>query len=181
MGAVVMIELHAEAGEIPDVLLPEPVDQLLGSDSLVPGPHHDRRAMRVVGAEEDDVAAAQPPIAGPDIRLDVLDQMTDVDRPVGIGQTTGEQELFHRRSLSCVHASRLPLGICAVTTLVVPEVLTGARQRLNRKPAAEREWSPVATTTRPPGNPSSACEAGASTSTDSSRRTVRMERPAIDG
>ncbi len=57
------------------------------------GANHDRRAVRVVGTDIDAAIAAQLLETHPDVGLDVLDQVPDVDRAVGVGQGTGDQDL----------------------------------------------------------------------------------------
>jgi hypothetical protein len=57
------------------------------------GRDHDRRAMRVVGADEVHLVPAQPLEAHPDVGLDVLHDVPDVERSVRIGQRGGDEEL----------------------------------------------------------------------------------------
>jgi len=52
--------------------------------------HHDRCAVCIVGPDPGHVVTAQALKARPDIGLDVLDHMADVDRPIGIGQCAGD-------------------------------------------------------------------------------------------
>ena len=59
---------------------------LLGGD-------HDRRAVRVVGADEVHLVAAHALEAHPDVGLDVLHHVADVERRVGVGQRGGDEEL----------------------------------------------------------------------------------------
>ena len=63
--------------------------------ALLAGAHHDRRAVRVVGADVDGAVAAQLLEAHPDVGLDVLDQMAQVDVPVGVGQRARDQDFRH--------------------------------------------------------------------------------------
>ena len=53
---------------------------------------HDRRAVRVVGAHEMHLVALHALEAHPDVGLDVLHDVADVERPVGVGQGGGDEE-----------------------------------------------------------------------------------------
>ena len=84
--AAVIVELDVESSEIPDVSVPHFGNECFLAAAFFPRPNHDRRAVRIVGAEVDALVASQFLEAHPDVRLDVLDQMPDVDVPVGVGQ-----------------------------------------------------------------------------------------------
>lgn len=76
VGAAVIVEGDVEPGEVPQVGCAHIGDHLGLRPAFLPGPDHDRRAVRVVRA---DVYAGVPPQlleADPDVGLDVLDQMT---------------------------------------------------------------------------------------------------------
>ena len=63
------------------------VDDLLGGDALFAGTQGNGDTMFVGAAYHDDVASAQTQEAGIDVGRDVdAGQMTDMDRPVGIGE-----------------------------------------------------------------------------------------------
>ena len=67
----------------------------INSSSLrpsLPGADHDRRAVRVVGTDVDAPVAAQLLEAHPDVGLDVLDQVAEMDRAVGVGQGCGDED-----------------------------------------------------------------------------------------
>ncbi len=70
-------------------------DQLLLADALLPGADHDRRAVRVVGADVDAPLPAELLEADPDVGLEVLDQVADVDVAVGVGQGGGDEDAAH--------------------------------------------------------------------------------------
>jgi hypothetical protein len=53
VGGVVVVELDMETVEIPLVLVPHPVDELLRGDALLLGAQHDGRAVGIVGAAID--------------------------------------------------------------------------------------------------------------------------------
>ena len=92
VGAAVVVELDVEAGEIGHVGLPHPGDQFLLADALLPGADHDGRAVGVVGADVDAPPPAELLEADPDVGLQVLDQVSDVDVAVGIGQGAGDED-----------------------------------------------------------------------------------------
>ena len=93
MGGVIMIEVDVEIGEVPGVFLPGGGDQFLGCDPLALGPQHDGGAVGVVGADVDGLVALHLLEAHPYIGLDVLHQMPEVDRAVGVGQRAGDEDL----------------------------------------------------------------------------------------
>ena len=68
-------------------------DQLLGRRALGLGLEHDRRAVRVVGADEVDLVPLQPLEAHPDVGLHVLHDVADVERAVGVRKRGGDEEL----------------------------------------------------------------------------------------
>jgi hypothetical protein len=99
---IVVVKLDPETRKVAKVLAPNPIDELFGRDPLLLGPDHHRRAVRVVGAEIQAGIAAQLLKPHPNVRLEIFDQMPDVDRPVGIGQRRGNDDLArHGWSLSC--------------------------------------------------------------------------------
>jgi hypothetical protein len=74
------------------------------------GRDHDRRAMRVVGADEVHLVAAHALEPHPDVGLDVLHDVADVEGAVGVGQGGGDEQLARhgagafRRWLEAVEA-----------------------------------------------------------------------------
>ncbi len=60
---------------------------------------HDRRAVRVVGADEMHLVALHALETHPDVGLDVLHDVADVKRPVGIRQGRGDEEPAGRHLL----------------------------------------------------------------------------------
>ena len=70
---------------------------------------HDRRAVRVVGADEMHLVALHALEAHPDVGLDVLHDVADVERPVGVGQGGGDEE----------PAGHLLLETCAGKTAIL--------------------------------------------------------------
>ena len=93
MGRVVVVEADQEVVEILLVLGADVGNELLGFDAHVARLEHDRRAVRVVRADIDAVVAAQLLEAHPHVGLDVLHQMAEMDRPVGVGQGGGDKNI----------------------------------------------------------------------------------------
>ena len=92
VGAAEVVEADHEAVEVGLVLVPDAVDQLFGRDAFRLSTQHDRRAVRVVGACVPDFMPAHALKAHPDVGLDVLHQMADVDLAVGVGQRGGDEQ-----------------------------------------------------------------------------------------
>ena len=78
---------------------------------------HDRRAVRIVGAHEVHCVSLHPLEAHPDVRLDVLHDVADMERAVGVGKRGGDEEVA---------------GIRAQSTAVDG----GPRRRRSRQPAS---------------------------------------------
>ena len=85
---VVVVERDLEVGEVPEVDRVRARDELLGRDALPARADHHRRAVRVVRADVDAVVAAHLLEADPEVGLDVLHQMAQVDVPVRVGERT---------------------------------------------------------------------------------------------
>ena len=96
------------AEEIARVFLEHAVDQLARADAFLFGAQHDRRAVLVVGADVMHFVAAHALEAYPDVGLDVLDQVAEMDRAVGVGQGAGDEDaafwIGHRGSRGCGRA-----------------------------------------------------------------------------
>ncbi|MNV17558.1 hypothetical protein D3C71_1083510 [compost metagenome] len=91
VGRVVMVEIHAERGKVTFVTGLDVGDEGFRRHAGLLGGQHDRRAMGVIGADVPDLLAHQPARAHPDIGLDVANQVTQVQRAVGIGQGVGDE------------------------------------------------------------------------------------------
>ena len=89
---VEVVERDAEAGEVAALLLADAGDQLLGRDAFLPRLEHDRRAVRVARPDEQAVVAAHALEAHPDVGLDVLDDVAEVRRAVGVRQGAGDEQ-----------------------------------------------------------------------------------------
>ena len=73
-------------------------DQLLRRDAFGFGLEHDRRAVGVVGADEMHFVALHTLEPHPDVGLDVLHDVADVERAVGVGQGGGDEEFARHGS-----------------------------------------------------------------------------------
>ncbi len=67
--------------------------KLLGCDAGLLGGDHDGRAVCVVCAHEIDLVALHSLETHPDVGLDVLHDVADVEVAVGVGQCGGDEEL----------------------------------------------------------------------------------------
>ena len=91
VGRVPVVERDVEALEVLRALGGYPGDQLLRRDALGLSLEHDRRAVCVVGADEVHLVALHPLEPNPDVGLDVLHDVADVERSVGVGQGSGDE------------------------------------------------------------------------------------------
>lgn len=64
-------------------------DEFCFSDARLPGTDHHGRAVRIVRANVNAAVADQVLKSHPNIRLDVFNQMAEVDIAVGVGQGRG--------------------------------------------------------------------------------------------
>ena len=87
-----MIEADVEALEVPGAVGRDARDERLRTDSLLFRLEHDRCPVRVVRADEKDLVALHALEAHPDIGLDVLHDVPDVERAVGVGQSGSDEE-----------------------------------------------------------------------------------------
>ena len=99
VSAAVVVELNPERCEVAEVRLPHVGDQRFFAPAFLTGTNHDGRAVRVVRADVDAAMASQLLEADPDVGLDVLDQMPQVNVAVGVGEGRGD------KNASCGHAS----------------------------------------------------------------------------
>ena len=82
-------------------------DEFLRRDICLLGSDHDRRAMRIVGADEMHLMALHALIADPDIGLDVLHDVADMEGRIGVGQGSGHEKLSRCR---VAHRGMLSVG-----------------------------------------------------------------------
>src|SRR6478609_1676297 len=90
--AAIVIERDLKAGEVTAMSRVHVGNQLDFAAALLPRANHDRRTVRVVGAHVDHAGAAHPLKAHPDVRLDVFDEMPEVNVSVGVRQSAGHQD-----------------------------------------------------------------------------------------
>ena len=100
--AAVVVELDIERGEVALVGLLHLGDEFLFADAGLPGADHHRRAVRVVGTHVHAAVADQLLEPHPDVGLDVLDQMADVDVAIGVGQGRGDEDSTHRFQINVI-------------------------------------------------------------------------------
>jgi len=91
--AAVVVELDIESAEVADVIEPHIGDHRLFAAPFLTGADHDRGPVRVIRTEQPAIVPAQFLEPHPDVGLDVLDQMADVDLAVGVGQGGGDENL----------------------------------------------------------------------------------------
>ena len=79
MGRMIVVIADAKAGEILLVLLAHLRDHFFRFNAQLLRFQHDRRAVRVVRADEMHFVAAHSLVTHPDIRLDVLEHVAEMD------------------------------------------------------------------------------------------------------
>ena len=99
-----VVETDLEAGVIAFVFGVDAVDELFRRDALAVRAQHDGRTVGVVRADVQAVVAAQLLEAHPDIGLDRLQQVADMDRAVRIGQCARDKDF----TLWFRHCDNLP-------------------------------------------------------------------------
>ena len=85
MRGIEIVEANGEIGVIALVFLVYAGNQRLGADVLVQGAQHDGCAVGVIGADIDAVMTTHVLEAHPDVGLDGLDQVSQMNRAIGIG------------------------------------------------------------------------------------------------
>ncbi len=96
MGGVEEVQADAEGLIVGLVLALHGRDQLFGGEALTLGAEHDRRAVGIVGADVVALVAAHLLQPDPDVRLDGLHHVAEVNRAVGVGQRTGDENAAFR-------------------------------------------------------------------------------------
>ena len=92
MGGVPVVEADVIAVQIVRSLGGDACHQFFGCDALGLGLQHDRCAVGIVGPHEQHVLAQHALEAHPDVSLDVLHDVADVERSVGVGQGGGDEQ-----------------------------------------------------------------------------------------
>ena len=88
-----VIEAQVEPGQVLRAPGGDAAHQLLRGDPLGLGLEHDGGAVGVVGADEVHLVPLHALEAHPDVGLDVLHDVADVERAVGVRQRGGEEDL----------------------------------------------------------------------------------------
>ncbi len=99
-----MVERDAEIGEVALVRGLDRPDEVFRRQARLLGGQHDRRAVRIVGADVVRGVTGHALRAHPDVALDVADQVTEVQMAVGVGQGGGDEKLT-------THADAMPGGL----------------------------------------------------------------------
>jgi hypothetical protein len=94
--AAVVIKGDIELAEIREVGFPHIGDEGRFRPAFLLRTDHDRRAVRVIRTDEHAAVAAELLKAHPDIGLDVLDQMPEVNVPIGVRQRGGNENATDR-------------------------------------------------------------------------------------
>ena len=97
---MVVIVADIKPGKISLMFLTHLANHLLRRDAKLLGLKHNRRAVGIVGADEVDVVAAHSLVTNPDISLDMLQHVAEVDRAIRIGKGAGYQYFFRGLSHS---------------------------------------------------------------------------------
>ena len=99
VGGVVVVERDREVPKVGPVFFADRLDERLRSHSLLLGLEHDRSAVSVVGADVGAAVTERPLESHPDVGLDVLHHVPDVNRAVCVRQRARHQE----RAIRCGH------------------------------------------------------------------------------
>ena len=91
VGGIVVVEGHAKIGKVARVFGVHARNQLFRGDAFLLRAQHDGRAVGVVCAHVPALVTTQPLKAHPDVGLDVLNEVADMDRAVGVGQGAGDE------------------------------------------------------------------------------------------
>ncbi|CCK07695.1 FIG00733114: hypothetical protein [Cronobacter sakazakii 696] len=97
---VIVVIADVKARKIGLMLFAHLGNHLLRRNAKLLGLEHDRRAVGVVGADEINLVAAHSLVTDPDISLDVLQHMAEVDGAVGVRQRARYQNFFRDLSHS---------------------------------------------------------------------------------
>ena len=96
VGAVPVVKTDVKAIQIRLAPGGDISHKLLRCFARLLGGNHDRCAVGVVGADKVHLVALHPLKAHPDIGLDVLHDVTDVEIAVGVRERGGDEKLAHR-------------------------------------------------------------------------------------
>ena len=93
MCGLIVVDADSESLEVPAVALCHLGDQRFGGDARCVGSQHGRRTVRVARADIDAAVTAHALEPCPDVGLGVFHQVPQVQRPAGIGQGAGHQDI----------------------------------------------------------------------------------------
>ena len=115
---VVVVVLDEEPAKVLSVFLAERLDHRLRRRAGLLGGEHGRGAVGVVGADVVALVAHHALEAHPDVRLDVLEQVPQVHRAIGIRQRAGDEDAAHGGlgAEGCVKGARLYAGALRMAT-----------------------------------------------------------------
>lgn len=99
--AAKVFELDVEAGQIALVSRLNGGDHFFFASAFRTRPHHGRGAMRVVGTHIDATVSHKPLESRPDVRLDGLEQIPNVDIRVDVRQGRGDEDSTHGAINQC--------------------------------------------------------------------------------
>ena len=112
VGATVVVELDIELGEVPLVGRLHVGNELGFAVACLSGAYHDCRAMGIVGTKVTAIVAEKFLKSDPDIGLQILDQMANVDMAIGVGQGGSDKNtaFAHRLDLQFENAGSASNG-----------------------------------------------------------------------
>ena len=86
------------------VLFTDPSNPLCFADAILLGADHDRRSVGIVRTKIATIIALQPLKPNPNVGLDVFNQVSQVNRAVGVGQSGSNEDatLSHAWFFGCV-------------------------------------------------------------------------------
>ena len=93
MGTAVVIELNLEAVEVFHMGGVHRGDESFFLNAFGTGTEHDRGSVSIVGTDVDTVISTQFLKPCPDVGLDVLDKMTEMDMSIGVRQCSSNENL----------------------------------------------------------------------------------------
>ena len=92
---MVIVVLYEKIVKVLAVIYPNLVNELLWRDPELLGFQHCSRTVSVVGTDVDALVTSQFLITNPNVRLDVLEQMTEMYCAVGVRQRAGHKNSPH--------------------------------------------------------------------------------------
>ena len=93
VGTAIVVKFNIEPGEITYVCFLHIGNDFFFTATFFAGTQHDGRAVRVISTHIQNVIPSQLLKAYPDVCLDVLDQVPDMNMSVGIGQCRCDENL----------------------------------------------------------------------------------------